>query len=60
MLDKEYLKIIEYYKANPKDIDAVRIYLFSRVYDIENIVEYIDYFKDCSISLNDIAEKQWL
>ena len=55
MLDKEYLKIIEYYKANPKDIDAVRIYLFSRVYDIENIVEYIDYFKDCSISLNDIA-----
>ena len=41
------------YKKNNKDVDLVRKYLLSNVYELDNLNEYIAYFEKSASSIND-------
>ena len=53
MINQDFLKLIENYKNNHQDVDLVRKYLLSNVYLLDNLNEYIAYFEDAALSIND-------
>lgn len=45
MINQSFIQLIENYKKNNKDVDLVRKYLLSNVYELDNLNEYIAYFE---------------
>lgn len=43
MINQSFIQLIENYKKNNKDVDLVRKYLLSNVYELDNLNEYIAY-----------------
>lgn len=53
MINQSFIQLIENYKKNNKDVDLVRKYLLSNVYELDNLNEYIAYFEKNASSIND-------
>lgn len=53
MINQSFIQLIENYKKNNKDVDLVRKYLLSNVYELDNLNEYIAYFEKSASSIND-------